>query len=61
MRLTVKQAAKYVPVAGQAVSALMGYLAIRYLGEEHMKDCVEVAKAAGHLQLAPPPLRKRVT
>ncbi len=52
VRLTAKQAAKYVPLAGQAVSALMGYAAIRYLGEEHLKDCVQVAKVAG---LLPPP------
>jgi hypothetical protein len=54
-RITVKQAAKYVPVAGQAISAIMGYAALRYLGEEHIKDCVRVAQAA---QLAlPPPAR----
>jgi uncharacterized protein (DUF697 family) len=45
-RLTVKQAAKYVPLAGQALSALIGYAAIRYLGEEHIRDCVEVCKRA---------------
>jgi uncharacterized protein (DUF697 family) len=49
-RLTAKQAAKYVPIAGQAVSALMGFAALRYLGEEHIKDCVRVVQAA-HLQL----------
>jgi uncharacterized protein (DUF697 family) len=46
VRLTTQQVAKYVPLAGQAVSALIGYSAIRYLGEEHMKDCVRVAQAA---------------
>ncbi len=46
MRLTVKQASKYVPFAGQAVSAIMGYTAIRYLGEQHIRDCVQVAQAA---------------
>jgi hypothetical protein len=45
-RLTVQQAAKYVPIAGQAVSAVMGYTALRYLGEEHIKDCVRVALEA---------------
>ena len=50
-RLTIKQAAKYVPLAGQAVAAVMGYTALRYLGEEHIKDCVRVAQAA---QLALP-------
>lgn len=53
-RLTIKQATKYVPLAGQAVSAIMGYTAIRYLGEEHIKDCVRVAQAA-QLQLPAPP------
>lgn len=51
MRLTTRQAAKYVPIAGQAVAAIMGYTAMRYLGEEHIKDCVRVAQAA---QLALP-------
>jgi hypothetical protein len=51
MRMTTKAAAKYVPIAGQAVGALMSFAAIRYLGEEHIKDCVRVAQAA---QLALP-------
>lgn len=45
-RLTVQQAAKYVPIAGQAVSALIGYTAIRYLGEQHIRDCIQVCKLA---------------
>lgn len=45
-RLTAQQAAKYVPIAGQAVSALLGYSAMRYLGEEHIKDCVRVVQEA---------------
>jgi uncharacterized protein (DUF697 family) len=45
-RLTVQQAAKYVPLAGQAVSAVLGYSAVRYLGEEHIKDCVRVVRQA---------------
>jgi uncharacterized protein (DUF697 family) len=43
VRLTTKQVAKYVPLAGQIVSAAVGYAAIRYFGEEHMKDCIRVA------------------
>lgn len=53
MRLSAGQVARYVPLAGQAVSAVMGYTAIRYLGEEHLKDCVRVALQAG-LRLPPP-------
>jgi hypothetical protein len=54
-RLTVQQAAKYVPLAGQAVSAFMGYTALRYLGEEHIKDCVRVVRQAGLALPAPSP------
>lgn len=50
MRLTTKQLAKYVPFAGQIVAATVGYAAIRYLGEEHMKDCIRVARQA-HLEV----------
>ena len=46
MRLTTKQLAKYVPFAGQIIAATVGYAAIRYLGEEHMKDCIRVAQKA---------------
>ena len=46
VRLTTKQLAKFVPFAGQIVSAAMGYAAIRYFGEEHMKDCIRVAQKA---------------
>lgn len=46
VRMTTKQLAKYVPFAGQIVSAAVGYAAIRYFGEEHMKDCIRVAQQA---------------
>ena len=46
VRLTTKQVARFVPLAGQIVSAVVGYAAIRYFGEEHMKDCIRVAKQA---------------
>ena len=55
VRLTVQQAAKYVPLAGQAVSAAMGYTAIRYLGEQHIQDCLRVVQTA-QLALPAPPL-----
>jgi uncharacterized protein (DUF697 family) len=53
VRLTAAQAAKFVPLAGQAVSAIVGYAAIRYLGEQHIKDCVRVAQQAQLLLPAP--------
>lgn len=53
VRMTAGQAAKYVPLAGQAIAAAVGYSAIRYLGEEHLKDCVRVALYAQYLLPAP--------
>jgi uncharacterized protein (DUF697 family) len=53
LRLTTKQAAKYVPLAGQAVAAGLGYATLRYLGEQHLRDCVRVVQEAG-LQLPAP-------
>lgn len=50
MHMTTKQLAKYVPLAGQAVAATLGYATLRYLGEQHIRDCIQVAQAA-HLQL----------
>jgi hypothetical protein len=50
-RLVIKQAAKYVPLGGQALSAVIGYNAVRSIGEAHIRDCVQVCKAA---RLAPP-------
>ena len=60
MRMTARQATKYVPLAGQAVAAVMGYTALRYLGEEHIKDCVRVAQAAQLALPAPRPRRRSV-
>lgn len=46
VRMTTKQLAKYVPFAGQAVAATLGYATVRYLGEQHIRDCIKVAEAA---------------
>jgi hypothetical protein len=58
-RLTIRQATRYVPLAGQAISALIGYTAIRYLGEAHIRDCVQVCQQAG-LALPEPQQRPRL-
>jgi uncharacterized protein (DUF697 family) len=60
MRMSAKQVTKYVPLAGQAMAAVMGYTALRYLGEEHIKDCVRVAQAAQLALPAPRPHRRSV-
>ncbi len=43
VRLTTKQAAKYVPIAGQAVSAALTYTALRFVCEQHIKQCMAVS------------------
>jgi hypothetical protein len=44
VRLTTQQAAKFVPLAGQAVSALITWSALRYVCEQHIRQCREVAR-----------------
>jgi uncharacterized protein (DUF697 family) len=51
LRLSTQQAAKYLPVAGQAVSALLTYSALKYLCEQHIRQCESVAR---QLQLPAP-------
>jgi uncharacterized protein (DUF697 family) len=51
VRLTAQQAAKFVPIAGQAVSAALTYSALRYVCEQHIKQCLAVAR---QLQLPAP-------
>lgn len=55
VRLTTKQLAKYVPLAGQAVAAALGYAVLRYLGQQHIRDCVRVCQSAGLALPAPTP------
>ena len=50
VRLTTQQAAKFVPVAGQAVWAALTYSSLRYVCEQHIQQCVAIfapAYAAG--------------
>jgi len=44
VRLTTQQAAKFVPVAGQAVSAALTYSALRYVCEQHIQQCVDISR-----------------
>ena len=44
VRLTTQQAAKYVPIAGQAISAALTYSALRYVCEQHIQQCVAVSR-----------------
>lgn len=44
VRLTVKQAAKYLPLAGQALSAAIGFAAMQYVGRQHIRECERVVE-----------------
>jgi hypothetical protein len=44
VRLTVKQAAKYVPLAGQALSVAIGFAAMQYVGRQHIRECARVVE-----------------
>jgi uncharacterized protein (DUF697 family) len=51
VRLTTKQVTKYVPVAGQAVSAALTFSALKFVAEQHIQQCMAVAR---QLQLPMP-------
>ena len=44
VRLTTQQAAKFVPVAGQAVSAVLTFGALRYVCLQHIDQCVAICE-----------------
>lgn len=44
VRLTTQQAAKLVPLAGQAVSAALTYSALKYVCEQHIQQCIAVSR-----------------
>lgn len=43
VRITTKQAAKYVPIAGQALAAGISFAAMRYVGLQHIRACIAVS------------------
>jgi len=55
VRLTAQQAAKYVPIAGQAVSAALTFSSLKFVCEQHIQQCAAVAR-----QLALPAPRETV-
>jgi uncharacterized protein (DUF697 family) len=44
VRLTTQQAAKYVPIAGQAVSAALTFSSLKFVCEQHIQQCVAVSE-----------------
>ena len=44
VRLSAQQAVKYVPIAGQGLSAALTYGALRYVCEQHIKQCIAICE-----------------
>ncbi len=44
VRLTTQQAAKFVPIAGQALSAALTFSALKYVCEQHIRQCMAVSE-----------------
>jgi uncharacterized protein (DUF697 family) len=44
VRLSTQQAAKFVPIAGQAISAALTFGALRYVCEQHIQQCIAVRR-----------------
>jgi hypothetical protein len=51
LRLTTQQAAKFVPIAGQALSAALTFSSLKFVCEQHIQQCVAVSR---QLMLAAP-------
>ena len=43
-RMASKRVVKFIPLAGQLVAASIGYAALRFLGEQHIRDCIRVVR-----------------
>ena len=44
VRLSTQQAAKYVPIAGQAVSAALTFSSLKFVCEQHIQQCAAVSR-----------------
>jgi len=44
VRLSAQQAVKYVPIAGQGLSAALTYGALRYVCEQHIRQCMAICE-----------------
>jgi uncharacterized protein (DUF697 family) len=44
VRLSAQQAVKYVPIAGQGLSAVLTFGALRYVCEQHIRQCMAICE-----------------
>lgn len=43
VRITVKQAARFVPFLGYAIASAISYAGMKYIGKTHIRECVDLA------------------
>ena len=43
VRLTASQVTRFVPIAGQALSAVLTYSSLKFVAEQHIQQCVKVS------------------
>ena len=55
VRMGTQQAAKYVPIAGQAVSAVLTFSSLKFVCEQHIQQCVSVSEQLMLPQASPVP------
>lgn len=44
LRLTAMEVTRLIPIAGQIVAAVLGYLALSYVAGKHVDECVALAR-----------------
>jgi uncharacterized protein (DUF697 family) len=44
VRLSAQQALKFVPIAGQGLSAVLTYGALKYVCEQHIRQCMSICE-----------------
>ncbi len=50
-KMLLRHSSKWAPLAGQAVSGLIGYAMLRQLGAQHVQACAKLAQEALHWPL----------
>lgn len=43
-RMVAKSTTRYVPLVGQAIAATLSFAALKYIGQQHIDDCVAVSR-----------------
>jgi hypothetical protein len=50
VHVTADQACRYIPIVGQAASAVLSFAALKYIGNAHVDECYAVARRVMELK-----------